>query len=112
VLFGERTIDISLDQDLACRGRRVDGVDMPPSDTSTLLLGLERRRLRALVAGDPEAAEQLHADDYQLITPSGATLSKHEYLDAIASGELNYRAFEVRRRLRSRHSTAWPCCDT
>jgi hypothetical protein len=68
---------------------------MPPSDTSTLLLELEHRRLRALVEGNLEVAAQLHANDYQLITPSGSTLSKHEYLDAIASGELNYRVFEV-----------------
>jgi len=68
---------------------------MPPWDNSTFLLELEHRRLRALVEGDLETAEQLHADDYQLITPSGAALSKREYLDGIASGDLSYRLFEV-----------------
>jgi hypothetical protein len=73
----------------------VDSEDMPLPDTSTLLLALEHRRLRALVEGDLEAAEELHADDYQLITPSGEALSKPEYLEAIASGALNYRVFQV-----------------
>jgi hypothetical protein len=68
---------------------------MPSPDTSALLLALENRRLRALVEGDLETAEELHADDYQLITPSGEVLSKREYLDVIASGELNYRVFQV-----------------
>jgi hypothetical protein len=36
----------------------------------------------------------LHADDYQLITPGGGTLSKDDYLNGVASGELNYAAFE------------------
>jgi hypothetical protein len=55
---------------------------------------LERQRLRALVEKDLEIAQQLHADDYQLITPSGAVYSKTAYLDAIASGELDYRVWE------------------
>jgi len=50
----------------------------------------ERRRLAALVSGDLEAANQLHADDFQLVTPHGATLSKPDYLGAIASGRLKY----------------------
>jgi hypothetical protein len=41
-----------------------------------------------------EAAGALHADDYQLITPSGYVLSKQEYLGRIASGRLRYRVFE------------------
>jgi hypothetical protein len=54
----------------------------------------ERRRLRALVSADMAAAGPLHAADYQLITPSGAALTKDEYLGAVASGELGYRTFE------------------
>lgn len=37
----------------------------------------------------------LHADDYQLITPGGATESREAYLEGIASGRLNYRVFEA-----------------
>jgi hypothetical protein len=39
-------------------------------------------------------AERLHADDYQLIPPTGETWSKREYLDGIASHELDYQVFE------------------
>lgn len=39
-------------------------------------------------------ADALHADDYQLITPGGVTLSKAEYLGGIADGTVAYRRFE------------------
>ena len=55
---------------------------------------VERRRLAALVERDMDAAEALHADDYQLITPGGAVLSKHGYLTGIVNGALRYRQFE------------------
>ena len=55
---------------------------------------VERARLRSLVEADMTAANAVHADEYQLITPSGRALTKAEYLDAVASGELNYRVFE------------------
>ena len=55
---------------------------------------LERQRLRALVEADVDLARSLHADDYQLITPGGATLSRVEYLDGIATGDLDYLEFE------------------
>ncbi len=54
----------------------------------------ERQRLRALVDADLDLARSLHADDYQLITPGGATLSRDGYLDGIATGELDYLVFE------------------
>jgi len=60
-----------------------------------LLRETERRRLRALVEGDIEIAKALHADDYQLITPGGASLSKEEYVGGVASGRLEYRVFEA-----------------
>ena len=55
---------------------------------------LERQRLAALVAADIDLARLLHADDNQLITPGGATLSREEYLDGIATGDLDYLVFE------------------
>jgi Domain of unknown function (DUF4440) len=36
----------------------------------------------------------LHAEDFQLITPSGRTFSKEQYLGAIAVGEINYLRWE------------------
>jgi hypothetical protein len=42
-----------------------------------------------------ETADKLHAEDFQLITPGGSALSKEEYLSGVASGELDYRLWEV-----------------
>jgi hypothetical protein len=39
---------------------------------------IEHQRLRALVEADMDVARQLHADDFQLITPFGDALSKEE----------------------------------
>jgi hypothetical protein len=54
----------------------------------------EHQRLRALVDADIEAAGRLHADDFQLINPLGGSLSKVEYLGAIASREIDYLLWE------------------
>jgi hypothetical protein len=58
------------------------------------LADVERRRLRALVDADLAVADQLHANDFQLITPSGDSLSKEEYLQRVASGEIDYLVWE------------------
>ena len=55
---------------------------------------VERERLRVLVRGDIERARELHADDFQLINPAGAALSREEYLGLIASGEFRYALWE------------------
>ncbi|QYX75175.1 nuclear transport factor 2 family protein [Streptomyces akebiae] len=55
---------------------------------------VERARLRALVAGDVAAGADLHAPDFQLVTPVGAVLSKGEYLTAIATGHIDYVVWE------------------
>lgn len=62
--------------------------------TTELLRETERTRLRALVAADLDRANELHAADFQLITPIGAALSKDQYLGAIASGQIRYLAWE------------------
>ena len=36
----------------------------------------EQKRLSALLTGNMEVARQLHADDFQLVTPLGAVFSK------------------------------------
>lgn len=56
---------------------------------------VERRRLRSLVDRDMAVAASLHADDYQLVTPGGAALSKQDYLMGVESGELDYQVFEA-----------------
>jgi hypothetical protein len=71
-----------------------NGQDDPFAPERVALRATERERLRALREADMAVAERLHADDYQLIPPTGATWSKREYLDAIASHQLTYRVFE------------------
>lgn len=63
-------------------------------DQEEQIRDIERSRLRALVRGDLDAADLLHADDFQLVTPIGALLGKAEYLGAIATGQINYLYWE------------------
>jgi hypothetical protein len=72
----------------------VDRQRQTDADLADLLEATERTRLRALVEADIATAERLHADDYQLITPGGGSLSKAAYLGGIAEGTLRYRRFE------------------
>jgi hypothetical protein len=59
-----------------------------------LIRSTEQERLRALVAADLKVADQLHADNFQLVNPGGGILSKAQYLGGVASGYLNYRVWE------------------
>lgn len=73
----------------------ITAADAPSStNDADILRETERARLRALVSADVVRARQLHAPDFQLITPIGAALSKDEYLGAIASGQIRYRTWE------------------
>lgn len=56
---------------------------------------LESSRIHALTKPDIERLRQLHATDYQLITPSGRSFSREEYLGLIESGELRYLRWEA-----------------
>jgi len=73
----------SSEEHLACKNEDVE-----------LLRSRERERLRALVMGDVERAEQFHADDFQLINPLGGALSKEQYLGGIGSGQIHYLYWE------------------
>jgi hypothetical protein len=59
-------------------------------DLRSELEQIERRRVALLVAGELDAAAELHADDFQLITPRGIALSKADYLGAIRTGDITY----------------------
>jgi hypothetical protein len=74
-------------------------VDVDPGEA---VAALERERLAALTRRDLARALQLHADDYELVTPGGRTLSRAEYLDGIQAGELDYRVFEPASAIRAR----------
>lgn len=56
---------------------------------------LERSRIRALVERDMELLWRLHAEEYQLVTPSGRTFGRERYLREIESGNLQYRRWEA-----------------
>jgi hypothetical protein len=58
------------------------------------LAEVERRRLRALVEVDLATAEELHSDEFQLITPRGFPYSKREYLEAVRSGLIDYLVWD------------------
>ena len=44
---------------------------------------LEERRTRALVDRDMACVEEMHAPDYELVTPAGRILSRASYLELI-----------------------------
>ena len=71
----------------------VRGADYSGTEADRLR-ATERERLHALVEADLDAADRLHAGDFQLITPSGLVLSKEQYLGKIASGEIDYQVWE------------------
>lgn len=55
---------------------------------------LERSRLRSLVERNMDLARQLHAVDFQLITPTGHRYLGDQYLDEIETGQLKYIAWD------------------
>jgi hypothetical protein len=59
-----------------------------------LIRKTERERVHALVEANMARARQLHADDFQLINPSGGALSKEQYLGAVGAGEVDYLYWE------------------
>ena len=65
-------------------------IDVSTEVAADELRAVERERLRALVNADVETARRLHADDFQLINPLGGSVSKDQYLGAVASGDVRY----------------------
>jgi hypothetical protein len=55
---------------------------------------IETTRTRALIGRDMALLWQLHAPDYQLITPPGRTYTRDRYLGEIESGTLRYLRWE------------------
>lgn len=66
----------------------------PEPPTPAFFRALELRRTGALVARDMSVLEELHAPDYELVTPSGRVFDRRRYLDAIAK-EPFYAAWEA-----------------
>jgi hypothetical protein len=71
--------------------------DQAPDPTAAAaehLRALERERCRALVTGDLDRARELHTEDFQLINPGGAAVTKEQYLGGLAAGTIKYLLFE------------------
>jgi ketosteroid isomerase-like protein len=68
---------------------------MTTTELANRLADMERERLRSLVEVRIADADALHAPDFELVSTSGATWSKEQYLGDIASGHVNYRRFEA-----------------
>jgi hypothetical protein len=64
------------------------------ADDADELRTIERQRLAAFVAKDVAALEHVHANDFQLINPAGQLLYKPDYLNGVAQGFIEYRAWE------------------
>lgn len=71
-----------------------DAATTPESLEADLIRIIERKRLRALVDANFEVALPLHADDFQLVTPTGRTRSREEYMNDVLSGEIAYLVWE------------------
>ena len=56
---------------------------------------LEGSRIRALLDRNMELLWRLHAEEYQLVTPSGRTFGRERYLREIESGNLQYWRWEA-----------------
>lgn len=67
------------------------GVDVPGESD---LRAVERRRLAAIVAGDPDALDELHAPEFVLCTPSGTLWTRRRYLDGLVDRSIRYHRFE------------------
>lgn len=65
-----------------------------PTGEPAHLRALEIRRTTALVERDLAVIEQLHAPDYELITPAGRVLTLADYLAAMQKGPF-YTAWAI-----------------
>lgn len=83
------------------RARRGEGLDgtglaftMTVDAESDRFRDLETRRLAAVVAGNAEVLNELHASNFVLCTPSGDVWSRRHYLDGLVDGSIDYLRFE------------------
>ena len=82
------------------RGGRDARVNEQPKESAATIESegffrqLELRRTRALVTRDMSVLEELHAPEYELITPAGRVFSRSAYLEAIER-EPFYAGWEV-----------------
>ncbi len=58
------------------------------------LRAIETTRLQALVDADTATARKLTAQDFQLINPAGATLSRDDFLGGVEAGVIDFLSLE------------------
>ncbi|NJN84698.1 MAG: SnoaL-like domain-containing protein [Caldilineaceae bacterium] len=64
------------------------------TDEADLIRATELERLRAMVDADMETADRLHADNFQIIPPFGATMSREQFLGDVESGLVDFLVWE------------------
>lgn len=69
-------------------------ISAPAAFTPDQIRAIERSRLRSLVERNMELAWQLHAPDFQLVTPGGNAFARGQYLGKIEAGTLRYLRWE------------------
>jgi hypothetical protein len=72
------------------------------NDAVQQLVAIERSRLKAFVVGDWDLADILHAQDFELVNPFGATVGKEDYLDPMREGSFRYLVWEPEGEVRAR----------
>jgi hypothetical protein len=84
----------------------MEQVAPPPHDADAIadedfFTALERRRTTALVQRDLPVIDELHAPEYELVTPSGRVFTRTEYIGVIAREPFysGWEASEVRVRI-------------
>jgi Domain of unknown function (DUF4440) len=66
----------------------------PFATLADYIRALEAARIQALLTRDMELLWQLHAPDYQLITPTGRSYTRDRYLSEIEAEALRYLRWE------------------
>jgi Domain of unknown function (DUF4440) len=56
---------------------------------------IEKLRMRAVVGADMRVLDRLHAADYQAVPPPGNRLDREQFLTAVATGDLDFLAYEA-----------------
>ena len=79
---------------LASQARDDSSPPVIDQDTIQTLRQTEQTRLSALVEADMPAVQRLLAADFELITPDGTPLTRDDYIRAVASGDLDFKAYQ------------------
>ncbi len=71
------------------------GDEQDLSATRNQIRSLEQRQRHDVVTADVADLDRLLAADFTSVTPDGGRLAREDYLYALATGDLDFRAFEL-----------------